>query len=140
MNPEENKAVVRRFVKEIFEELNSDAVNELVTEDFTWHRTGGNGDREFLRAATARMAGALTNLAFAIDDEIAEGDRVAIRLRASGTAAADFPGITGSAGRNYSIEEIHIFRLRDGRVAEHWHQYDAMGQQAQLRGDGDSKA
>jgi predicted ester cyclase len=137
---EKNKAIVRRFVKEIFEELKPEAVDQLVTDDFTWHRPGGAGDREFLRTATSRMAGALTNLRFAIDDELAEGDRVAVRLTASATAAADFPGIVGSAGRRYSIEEIHVFRLREGRVAEHWHQYDATGQQAQLRGDGDTKS
>jgi predicted ester cyclase len=135
---EKNKATVRRFIKDIFEGLKPEAVDELVTDDFTWHRTAGDGDKEFLRGATSRMANALGNILFRIDDEVADGDRVAVRLTASGTATADFPGIAGSAGRRYSIEEIHIFRLRDGRVVEHWHQYDAMAQQAQLRGDGDA--
>jgi len=132
-----NKAVVRRFISEIFQELRPESVDELAADDFAWHRpTGQSGDKEFLRDSTTRMAGALKDLRFTILDEIAEGDRVAVRLTASGTAAADFPGITGSAGRGYSIEEIHVFRLRDGRVVEHWHQYDALGQQRQLRGEG----
>jgi len=137
---EKNKAVVRRFIKEIFEELKPEAVDGLVTDDFVWHGPGGDGDKDFLRGATTRMAGALTDIRFLIDDELADGDLVAVRLTAAATAAADFPGIEGSAGRRYSIEEIHIFLLRFGRVAEHWHQYDAMGQQAQLRGDADTKA
>jgi predicted ester cyclase len=138
MSAEDNKQVVRSFIKEIFEELKPEAVDELVDDDFVWHRPTGPGDKQFLREATARMAGALGSLSFVIHDEIAEGDRVAVRLTAAGTAAADFPGIAGSAGRRYSIEEIHIFRLRNGKVVEHWHQYDAMGQQRQLRGEGDS--
>ena len=134
---DQNKAVVRRFVKEIFEELRPESVDELAADDFVWHRPVGQaGDKQFLRDSTTRMAGALKDARFTVHDEIAEGDRVAVRLTASGTAAADFPGIAASAGRGYSIEEIHIFKLRDGRVVEHWHQYDAMGQQRQLRGEG----
>ena len=134
---ENNKAIVRRFVTEIFQEMRPESVDELVADDFKWHRpTGQPGDRQFLRDATARMAGALKNVKFTIHDEIADGDRVAVRLTSAGTAAADFPGIEGSAGRAYSIEEIHIFRLRNGQVVEHWHQYDAQGQQRQLRGEG----
>ena len=36
------------------------------------------------------------------------------------------------SGKRYSIEEIHIFRLRDGKVVEHWHQFDQMGMMRQL--------
>ena len=140
MTVDENKAIVRRFVKEIFEELRPEAVDELVAADFVWHRPdGGDGDRQFLRESTTRMAGALTNIQFVIDDEVAEGDRVALRLTASATARAAFPGAPDAAGRSYSIEEIHIFRLRDGKVVEHWHQYDALGQRQQLSGEGGNR-
>ena len=61
---EKNKAVVRRFIKEIFEELKPEAIDGLVTDDFVWHRPGGDGDKDFLRDATMRMAGALTNIRF----------------------------------------------------------------------------
>jgi steroid delta-isomerase-like uncharacterized protein len=136
MSASENKEIVRRFVKEIFEELRPEAVDELVAADFVWHRPDGDGDRQFLRDSTARMGAALTNIHFVIDDEVAEGDRVALRLTAGATARAAFPGIPDAAGRSYSIEEIHIFRLRDGKVVEHWHQYDALGQRQQLSGEG----
>jgi predicted ester cyclase len=36
------------------------------------------------------------------------------------------------SGKRYSIGEIHIFRLRDGKVAEHWHQLDQMAMMRQL--------
>jgi steroid delta-isomerase-like uncharacterized protein len=137
MSEDENKAVVRRFVKEIFEELRPEAVDGLVAEDFVWHRPdGGDGDRQLLRDSTTRMSAALSGIRFVIDDELAEGDRVALRLTARATARAAFPGIPDAAGRSYAIEEIHIFRLRDGKVVEHWHQYDALGQRQQLSGEG----
>jgi len=36
------------------------------------------------------------------------------------------------SGKRYEIGEIHIFRLRDGKVVEHWHQLDQMGMMKQL--------
>jgi predicted ester cyclase len=36
------------------------------------------------------------------------------------------------SGKTYEIEEIHVFRLRDGKVAEHWHQFDQMAMMKQL--------
>ena len=34
---------------------------------------------------------------------------------------------TPAAGKRYSIGEIHLFRVRDGRIVEHWHQHDRLG-------------
>jgi hypothetical protein len=36
------------------------------------------------------------------------------------------------SGKRYEIGEIHVFRLRDGKVVEHWHQMDQMGMMKQL--------
>ncbi len=35
-------------------------------------------------------------------------------------------------GKRYSIAEIHIFRIRDGPIVEHWHQFDQLGMLRQL--------
>jgi predicted ester cyclase len=40
-----------------------------------------------------------------------------------------------STGRSYEIGEIHIFRLLDGKIVEHWLEMDAMGLMKQLKGD-----
>jgi predicted ester cyclase len=37
-----------------------------------------------------------------------------------------------ATGRRYEIEEIHVFRVTDGRIAEHWHQMDSAGLMQQL--------
>jgi steroid delta-isomerase-like uncharacterized protein len=132
MSIEENKAVVRRFVREVFVEGRPEAVDELVAEDFvshTWPSTGdGRGD---LKRAIERLAGALADVEFTVDDLIAEEDRVAARLTASATQVGPFLGLPAS-GRSYTIGEIHVFRVRDGRVVEHWHQHDQLGLLRQL--------
>jgi len=129
---EQNKAIVRRFVDEIFVGGRKETVDELLADDFvahTWPSTGHPKDD--LKAAIDRTTGALADPAFAIDDLIAEGDRVAARLTTAATQVGPFMGMPPS-GKRYSIEEIHVFRLRDGKVVEHWHQFDQMGLMKQL--------
>ena len=53
---EHNRHVVHRFVEQVFQNLNANAIDELVADDFVSHTWGPAGaDREFLRQATERM-------------------------------------------------------------------------------------
>ena len=137
MSVDDNKAMVRRFVEEIFVRGNAAAVDELVAEDFVPHTWPYTGDgRADLKAAIERVHAGLADVAFRINDLVAEEDRVVARLTSAARQVGDFMGMPPS-GRSYEIEEIHIFRLRDGQVVEHWHQMDAMGLMQQLGGEGE---
>lgn len=132
MTTEANKALVRRFIQEIFVEGHFEALEELVARDFVRH-TGPSGDtdRAELRAAMERVSKGLAGAAFMIEDMIAEDDRVAVRVTASARQVGEFMGIPPS-GRSYTIGEIHLFRIRDGKIAEHWHEADLLGLMRQL--------
>ncbi len=130
MSTNENKALVRRFITEIFEQGRVESVDELCAEDFIGH-TWGEIDRDALKRVTARVSKSLADIHFTVEDEIAEDDRVAVRVTASARQVGEIAGQPGG-GRSYTIGEIHIFRFRDGKVAEHWHQYDQLGRQKQL--------
>jgi hypothetical protein len=39
-------------------------------------------------------------------------------------------------GRRYSIDEIHIFGIRNGQVVDHWHAFDRADLLRQLQADG----
>ena len=127
-----NKAIVRRFIDEIFLGGNFDSVDELLTEDFTPHTWGSmQPGRDGLKEAIQRVQSGISDERMEIEDVIAEGDRVAVRLTSSATHTGDFMGMPAT-GKRYQIGEIHIFRVEDGRVAEHWHQADFMGMMKQL--------
>ena len=129
---ETHKAIVRRFVEEIFVAGRPEAVDELVAEDFVPHSWPSTGDpRGDLKRSIERVAGGLADVEFSIDDLIAEGDRVAARLTTSATHVGTFMGMPAT-NRRYTIEEIHIFRIRDGQVVEHWHTFDRMSLMQQL--------
>jgi steroid delta-isomerase-like uncharacterized protein len=131
MSTDENKALVRRFIEEVFERGNVAAVDELVAEDFVPHTYPGTTDREGLKQAMERVSKGIGDARFTIEDVIAEGDRVAVRLTSGATQTGEFMGMPPS-GKRYEIEEIHIFRVRDGRITEHWHQFDQVGMMRQL--------
>ena len=131
MSIDDNKALVRRFIEQVFEHGDMAAVDELVAEDFVPHTYPGTTDREGLKRAMERVSTGITDAKFTIEDVIAEGDRVAVRLTSGATQNGEFMGMPPS-GKRYEIEEIHIFRLRDGRITEHWHQFDQLGMMRQL--------
>jgi len=135
MTLDENKELVRRFVHEVFEDLNANSVDELVAPDFVSHTWGFKGNaRDALKKVTTSMGAALSDIDFRIEDLIAEGDKVATRLTSAASQTGEFHGMPAT-GHRYEIGEIHIFRIADGRIAEHWHQYDLPGLMSQLKGD-----
>jgi predicted ester cyclase len=54
-----------------------------------------------------------------IDDLIASGDRVVARVRFRATCRGRIGGIDAS-GRRFETDHVHIWRVADGRLAEHW--------------------
>ena len=132
MSTDENKRLVKRFVDEVFGQGQLESIDELVAPDFVSHTFGITDDGSAkLRAATERVHASLTDVDFAVEDLIAEDDRVAVRLTSTATVVDEFMGVP-AAGKTYSIGEIHIFRVADGRIVEHWHQHDALGMMKQL--------
>lgn len=132
MSLEENKDVVRRFIAEVFVAGRQASVEELATDDFTPHSWQSvEPGRENLRAAVERVSAGLSEVSMTIEDMIAEGDRVAVRLTAHAVHDGEFMGLPAS-GRSYTISETHIFRVRDGRVSEHWRDADMLGLLQQL--------
>jgi steroid delta-isomerase-like uncharacterized protein len=66
-----------------------------------------------------------------IEDLIAEGDRVVARTTMTGTHHGDFFGIPPT-GRSVTVSGVHIIRVADGRVIEHWGCNDDLGLMRQL--------
>jgi len=132
---EENKGVVLRFIHDVLQDLNAGAVDDLVAPDFVSHTWGIKEDApQALKQVTERMKASLSEIEFAVEDVIAEGDRVAVRVTSSATQSGEFHGMPAS-GKRYSIGEIHIFRVSEGKIVEHWHQYDLPSLMKQLGGD-----
>ena len=119
-----NKEVAREVIDRIFVNGEDAAIDALIAPDFQPYTFGPMpAGRDGLREGMRRAHAGVSDPEFSIHDMIAEGDKVAVRLSTSARHTGTFMGIAPT-GRRYMIDEIHIFGIRNGQVAEHWHAFD----------------
>ena len=121
-NIENNKAVVRRFNKEVIEQGNVDTFNELMDAYFVNHTAPSGidpGPEGMIRFFNEVLRRAMPDLTVTIHEQIAEQDLVTTRKTIKGTHIGSLLGVSGT-GRVISIEVIDIVRIKDGRYLEHW--------------------
>jgi steroid delta-isomerase-like uncharacterized protein len=135
MSAEENKGLLRREVEELYNHTgNLDAVEEIFAPNYVSHEPtsgetrGIEGARQF--AATYREA--FPDLENTIEDMVAEGDKVVVRFRARGTHQGDTEAFGPATGKRMEITGITIKRVSDGKIAEAWTNFDALGMMHQL--------
>ena len=133
MSVQDNKTVVGRYYEEVFNQRKTGLLDQLAVDDYVEHDPfpgQGNG-RADLKARAETILGAFSPLQFRLEDVVAEEDRVAVRWHQAGTHTGLFMGIPPS-GRQFTLTGIDIHQLRDGQMAEHWHEVDLYGLLQQL--------
>lgn len=125
--PEDHKALIRRFYREI-DEGNLDAMDELIAEDYQDHHPppvpglppGRAGTKQAFQTFWRSTPGKHEIL-----DQIAEGDKVVTRLRARGRFVEGFAGIPPTGG-DLDVTAIAIHRIENGKLVEHWGEVDSL--------------
>jgi steroid delta-isomerase-like uncharacterized protein len=132
MGIEENKEVARRYYEAVLNDGDLAALDELAVPDYEEHEPlPGQGTGRAGLEDRVRMLRAAFAPHFTIHDVIAEGDRVVVRWTHDGTHVGEFMGMPPS-GRSFSIAGIDVHRIRDGKLAEHWHVVDQLSMLQQL--------
>ena len=129
MSTEQNKAIVRQMVEEIFNQGNMSRLDEFMAPDFVEHEELPPGMD--VKQMTMMLRSAFPDFKATIDDLIAEGDKVVIRQTWSGTQKGEFMGVPPT-GKSVSFGVIDIIRVAGGKFVEHWGQMDSMGLMQQL--------
>ncbi len=77
------------------------------------------------------LTATFSDVEYELLDLVAEGDRVAVRSMMRGTHTG---GGLGSAptGKRFEAEQMHIIRVADGQITEHWGVRDDAGMMRQL--------
>ena len=118
MSAEENKAFIRRY----FEALNRDKSPATLDE---WMVD------EQLKQYIATVEAAFPNYQFAIEDLVAEGDKVAVRVTSWLEHRGELMGFPPT-GKRATITGIFLYRIADGKIVESWIQSDRLGLLQQL--------
>jgi len=117
MSLEKNKAIVRRLF-EVFDKKNLGLLDELVAQDYVDH------PRQFQGLENYRQHLSLWFKSFpdsheTIEDIIAEGDKVCIRIKGTATHKGEYRGLAPT-GNKITWEANTILRIADGKIAEMW--------------------
>jgi len=116
MSLSRNKAIVRELVERVYSG-DLDRLDDLVTTGYVDHSRWG--DRDGLRRVIAAFKSAYPGIEFSVRDILAEGDKVAARIRCNCQDHSE------ESGHAKVIHSIAIFRLADGKVVEHWGHSDS---------------
>jgi steroid delta-isomerase-like uncharacterized protein len=129
-----NKTLVRHFIEEAFGKGNLGAVDQSIADDFV-ERTPMPGGPAPNKAGVKQMAqmlrAAFPDMTCEVQDAIAEGDKVAVRVVSKGTHTGDLMGIAPT-NKPIEINEQHWVTVKNGKIAEHWGVEDNLGMMQQL--------
>lgn len=133
MSLEDNKALFERWFTDVVNANDYSKVDELLAPHYRAHFPGMPEaiDRDGHRGMVEFFAAAFPDWEEQIQDVIAEGDRVVLRVTAGGTHEGDFQGIAPT-GETVQITGMGIARVENGRIAESWWEFDAIGLMTQL--------
>jgi len=134
MSEASNKDLFRRYFEEGTNRGNMDVVEDLFASDYK-HHDPANPDvivgNEGVRHHISTLRGAFPDIAFHIEDMVAEGDKVVIRWHANVTHTGDYFGIPPT-GKSATITGINTWKVVDGKAVEGWVNRDDVGLMRQL--------
>jgi steroid delta-isomerase-like uncharacterized protein len=125
-----NKALVRRWFEEVWNRGREETIDEL----FAAHAIGyGLGDTDVPTHGPAEfkifannLRGAIPDIHMTIEDIMAEGDKVTVRIAVTGTHKGDQLGVAAS-GRRIQIAGVVMVRIANGQIVEGWNSWDQLG-------------
>ncbi|MBF0528857.1 MAG: ester cyclase [Deltaproteobacteria bacterium] len=126
-----NKKVVGAFAESVFVKKDISAVEKYVRADYIQHNPlvnqGANGFKEFFSTWFASVP----DWHYTLKKIVAEGNEAWVYGTYTGTLKKDWLGIAAS-GQKYAFDAVDIFRIQDGKLAEHWDVMDIYGLFKQL--------
>jgi steroid delta-isomerase-like uncharacterized protein len=119
MSTKESKALVRRYLEQIWGEHRLDRLGEFVTDDVVLHASPGAVGRENLKQRIMTVQSTFPDLEVTIEDELAVDSKVVHRICIRATHQREFMGFPPS-GKTTEVTGMSIFRLANGKIVEIW--------------------
>lgn len=133
MSPEENNKALGHSIIDAINKDNLVALDAVFAPGYVERNPfpGTTPDLVGFKQGLAKFRAAFPDFRYTIEDEITVGDRLVHRLTARGTQKGEFLGVPAT-GKQATWSEIHIGRIANGKVVEHWGLVDQMGMMKQL--------
>lgn len=136
MGTEQNKALYRRFIDEVFNQGRFERLGEFLAPDYVFRDAspGMAPGPEAIRETVTNFRTAFPDLAITLEELVAEGDKVCARSVMRGTHRGPLFGIAPT-GRPVAVAGLTMVRLVEGRLVESWVKNDVTGLMAQIGAD-----
>jgi steroid delta-isomerase-like uncharacterized protein len=127
---EANKALIQRWFDEVWNQGRESTIDELFAADGVGRGLSDtdvdvHGPEEF-KPFVRNLRGCFPDIRITIEDSIAEGDKVMVRVRVDGTHKGGGLGVPPT-GRRVSIAGIVLVRMKNGQIVEGWNSWDQLG-------------
>jgi len=126
--------LVLRFLKEVFDNKNVDAIDELIdakaVDRTPW--PGYGTDRAEAKRGLSDFITAFPDIHVSVDDVITQGNKVVIRSTMSGTNTGEFMGMPATGKRVVDIGGIDIVEVKGSKLGDHWGYIDTTSMMTQL--------
>jgi serine phosphatase RsbU (regulator of sigma subunit) len=125
---EENKAIFRRYIEEVWNQTNLEVVDEIFDRYLSHQPDGSALERgpQDIKRFVSEVRSAFPDVHLIIEEQIAEGDKVVSRGTIRGTHLREFRGMAPT-GEEMEIPWMAVFRFsEEGKVVESWDSYDQL--------------
>lgn len=129
----DNERIARQVPEDIATEGNLDLVEEIFADDAVEHGPFGEEVRgsKAIREALESYRKAFPDFSATVEDSVAEGDTVALRVTLRGTHEGEFMGLEPT-NKTFEVQNMVFTRMEDGKIAERWLQPDTLGMLQQI--------
>ena len=129
MSIEQNKATAGRWFTDIIAHGQLDVADEIFAATHTAHDPhapdGWPNGPEGMKMVASVFGGGFSGWDIILDDQIAEGDRVATRWIASATNTGSVMGIPPT-GKTMRVTGVNVTRFAEGKIVESWFNFDML--------------
>ncbi|MFC6974913.1 ester cyclase [Halomicroarcula sp. GCM10025709] len=128
----EKKRLARQIPEGVATRGELDLIDEICTEDVADHSPLGEiTGRDALKAQIRSIRNAFADFSATVEDSVAEGDTVAMRVTLRGRHVGEFMGIDAT-DTEVEVDNMVFTRIEDDRIAERWVQPDLLGLMQQI--------
>jgi steroid delta-isomerase-like uncharacterized protein len=130
----ESRDVARRLAEEVLSKGDLAAYDEIFADDYVNHNIpvpGIPGTKDGFRELVKATRHAFPDVVVHIENIVTQDDIVVFNDHVEATNEGEFFGVPANGAR-LSWTEIHMLRVRDNQIVEHWTNFDQFGILQQL--------
>lgn len=126
------KGLVLKFVEDVWNGADAEALDRLTAESYTYHLGGQPArDRAAMLAFVKAVHAAFSDWRVTVEDIVVGDDSVAIRWSGQVTHDGPFHGIPPT-GKQVTVCGINLYTIQDGRIGKEYEQMDSLSMLTQL--------